>query len=95
MLETLLAVTQDILTDITEVDVQLTVKAVRVSQRRIHQPELDILDIRFLEVGIVQFAHDTTPTILRICQLTVRIKLRRTHVIWSTLIRIEGHIQHS
>ena len=94
MLETLLTVTQDIFADITEVDVQLTVKAVRVSQRRIHQPELYILDIRFLEVRIIQFAHDTTPAILRICQFTVRVELRRTHVIRSTLIRIERHIQH-
>ena len=53
VLEGLLAIAQNILADITEVDIQLAFVSVGVRQRRIHQPELDILDIRLLEIRVV------------------------------------------
>ena len=89
MLKTLFAVTKNIFTDVTKVDVQLTVVTVWISQSRIHQPELDILNVGFLKVCVVQFAHDTAPTVLRISELTIRVKLRSRHVVRTTLSRIE------
>ena len=97
MLECLLAVSQDILAHVTEVDIEFTVVTrlhLRVRQLRIHQPELDILDIRFLEIRIVNTPHDTGPTLGRIGQLTVGSDLVRTDVILSAFVRVVRQVQY-
>ena len=95
MLKTLLSVAQNILADITQVNIQLSVKAIRIGQCRIHQPELDIFDIRLLKIRIVQTSHNTAPTLFWIRQLTVRIDFARTNIILSALFRIVTQVQQT
>ena len=87
MLKRFLSVSQDILADITEVDVQLSVIVLRMIGVRmlgIHEPELDVLDIGFLEVGVVQTSHHTAPAVVGIDQLTVRTDFIRGDIIRTT-----------
>ena len=93
MLKRLLAIAQDILTHITEVDIQLSVIPLRIGERRIHHPEFDILDIGAFEIRIVQATHHTTPTLTRVGQLALIIDLRSAHVILSSLLRIVRQVQ--
>ena len=37
---------------------------VRVGMLGVHDPELDVLDIGFLEIGVVQTPHHTAPTVV-------------------------------
>ena len=95
MLETLLAVAKNILAYIAEVDIQLAVIAVRVRQPRVHQPELNIFDVRPLKVRVVKSAHDSTPALLRVRQFTIVGNLRRTDVIRAALFGIETEVQQA
>ena len=93
MLEALLTVAQNIFADVTEVDVQFAIVAFGVRQRRIHQPELDILDIRFLEVRVVEFAHDTAPTLLRVREFTVGIDFTGVDIVRTALFGVVTEVQ--
>ena len=95
MLERFLTVAQDIFAHVTEVEHQLTVIPFGVGQRRIHQPKLDILDVRFLKVRVVQPPHDTAPALLGIGQLTVRAYLTRADVVLSALRGVIHQVQDS
>ena len=95
VLKRFLAVAQDILRDITEVDVHLALVAVGVGQRGVHQPELDILDVRFLEVGVVQFAHHTAPALLRVGQFAVCAYLARYDIVRTALLGVVTQVQHA
>ena len=96
-LEGFLAVLQHIFADVTQLDVQVAARVVRVAvgQERIHHPELDVFDVGALKIGILQFAHDAAPARLRIGQLTVRTYLVRHDVILTTLRRIVGQVHHA
>ena len=94
VLERFLAVAQDILAHVTQVDIQIAVVPVRVRQRRIHQPELDILDVRLLEIRVVQSPHDTAPTLLRRGQLTAVVQLVGRHVVRTAFLRVISEVQH-
>ena len=65
MLKTFFTITQDILAHITQVNIQITsLKGwIWISQERIHQPKLHIFYVRLFEVCIVQFTHNTAPTL--------------------------------
>ena len=95
VLKRFLAVAQDVLGDIAEVDVHLALVAVGVGQRGVHQPELDILDVRFLEVGVVQFAHHTAPALLRVGQFAVSAYLTRHDVVRTALLGVVTQVQHA
>ena len=86
-------VMQDVLRDISEVDVQV---ATTPSRRctlvgiRIHEPELHVLDVRCLEVRLVDLAHDTRPAPTRIADLPIGCEARRIEVVWAKLLGIEA-----
>ena len=86
-------VVQDVLRDISEVDVQV---ATAPSRRcalvgiRIHEPELHILDVRRLEVRLVDLAHDARPASTRIADLPVGCEARRIEVVRAKLLGIEA-----
>ena len=93
MLERLLAVLQNILAYVTQVDIQVTIVAVGVGQLGIHEPEGDVLDVRFLEIGVVQSSHDTRPALLGVGQLAVRSDLAGADVIRSAFLGVEAQVQ--
>ena len=54
---------------------------------------MDILNIRLLEIGVLDFAHDTAPALLRIEQIAVRVDIGTIKVVGTTLARIEREVQ--
>ena len=96
MLKRFLSIAQDILAYISQVNVQVTTSkcSIRVGQKWVHEPELNILNVGFLKIGIVQFAHDTAPTLVRVGQLTIHSDLFGRNIVWSTLIRIVAQVQY-
>ena len=96
MLKGLFAISQNILADITQVDIQVTTLkgSIIISQEWIHQPELDILDIRFFKVGVIQLTHNTAPTSLWVGQLTIHVYFTSRDIVWTTLIRIVTQVHN-
>ena len=90
MLKGLLAISQNILADITQIDIQVTAlkSCIIIGQEWVHQPELDILDIRFLKVRVIQLTHNTAPTSLWVSQFTIYVYFTSGDIVWATLIRI-------
>ena len=88
---------QHILTDLTEVDVEVTsVIGGRTFlagvDEGIEQPEFDILNVCLLEVVGVEFAHHTTPLRLWLAQCSVGIKVVR-QVIGTSFLGVIGQVQ--
>ena len=86
-------VMQDVLRDISEVDVQV---ATAPSRRctlvgiRIHKPELHVLDVRCLEVRLVDLAHDACPASTRITDLPVGCEACGIEVVRAELFGVEA-----
>ena len=86
-------VVQDVLRDISEVDVQV---ATAPSRRcalvgiRIHEPELHVLDVRCLEVRLVDLAHDARPASTGIADLPVGCEARCIEVVRAELFGVEA-----
>ena len=86
-------VMQDVLRDISEVDVQV---ATAPSRRRtlvgirIHEPELHVLDVRCLEVRLVDLAHDARPAPTGITDLPIGSEARSIEVVRAELLGIEA-----
>ena len=94
----LLAVAQDILAHLTEVDVQVAAIVEGIAlliavDEGVHEPELDVLDIGSLEVIGVQLAHHAAPPLLRIAQRTVEVDIGG-QVVGTALLGIEGQVEH-
>ena len=93
----LLTVMQDVLAHLTKVDVEVTtilmgvVLLVRIEER-IHEPELNVLDIRCLEIGGLEFAHHTAPVLRGVVEPTVLQEVG-VEVIRTALIGIVGNVQ--
>ena len=86
-------VVQDVLRDISEVDVQVATAPCwgrTLVGIGIHEPELHILDVRCLEVRLVDLAHDTRPAPTRIADLPIGCEARRIEVVWAKLLGIEA-----
>ena len=54
---------------------------------------MDVLNIGLFEIGIIDFAHDTTPSLLGIEQVTVLIDVSAVEVVRATLTGIEREVQ--
>ena len=93
----LLAVAQDILAHLAEIDVEVTAVVAGISllrgiDKRVEQPELDILDVcRFKVVGI-QLTHHTAPLSQRILERSVEIDIGG-EVVGAALLRIVSQVQ--
>ena len=96
MLKRLTTIAQDILTHVSQVDIQITTfkRRIWVGQEWVHQPELDILNIRLLKIRVVQLTHDTTPTRFWIGQFTIATNLIRRNIIRTTLLWIVTQVQY-
>ena len=86
-------VMQDVLRDISEVDVQV---ATAPSRRRalvgigIHKPELHVLDVCRLEVRLVDLAHDARPAPTCVTDLPVGCEARGIEVVRAELFGVEA-----
>ena len=86
-------VMQDVLRDISEVDVQV---ATAPSRRctlvgiRIHKPELHVLDVCCLEVRLVDLAHNACPAPTGITDLPVSGEARGIEVVRAELFGVEA-----
>ena len=78
VLEFKLAVVQHVLADVAQVDIQFAPSLVlRILIERVHDPKLDVLDVRRLEVGGHQGALHPGPSCLRVKQGAVLFQPRR------------------
>ena len=94
----LLAITQNILAHLAQVDVQITTIATGIAlvlgiDKGVQQPELDILHISSLEIVGVELTHHTSPAILGVAQPAVHVDIG-SQVVRSTFIRIIGQVEH-
>ena len=94
----LLTVVEHILTHLTQVEIEVTSivggRALLTGiDKRVEQPELNILDVGLLEVGGLEFAHHTTPFRLWLTQRSVGIQVVR-QVVGTTFLGIICQIEH-
>ena len=86
-------VVQDVLRDISEVDVQVATAPCwgrALVGIRIHEPELHVLDVRCLEVRLVDLAHDARPASTGITDLPVGCEARGIEVVRAELLGVEA-----
>ena len=93
ILKELLLIFQDILGDLTQVEIKITTLGGLVVHEGIHQPELDIFIVGGLQICRLDLTHHTTPTFLRIGQRTIRVDIIGIQVIGTTLVRIVSEVQ--
>ena len=84
---------QDVLRDISEVDVQVATApcwGCALVGIRIHKPEFHVLDVRCLEVRLIDLAHDACPAPTSIADLPVGCEARGIEVVWAKLLGVEA-----
>ena len=97
ILEELPAIAQNILGDITQVEINLTALMIWILDEGVHHPEFDVLIVGRFEIRLVELPHDTTPTGFGITEGTILVQtsgktFRTIHivVISTSLRRIIG-----
>ena len=93
-----LAVVEHILAHLAQVDVEVAAILLGVGfvlgvDEGVEHPELDILDVGHLEVGIVEFAHHAAPLGSGVVKGTVGIEVR-VEVVGAALGGIVGEVEH-
>ena len=86
-------VMQDVLRDVSEVDVQVATApcwGCTLVGIRIHKPELHVLDVRCLEVRLIDLAHDACPAPTGIADLPIGSEARCVEVVWAKLLGVEA-----
>ena len=94
-----LAITQDILAHLAQVDVEIATVIGSISlfariDERIEHPELDVFDVCLLEIVGIQFTHHSAPVALRILQSSVCLQICYIEVVWSRLTWIVSQIEY-
>ena len=95
-LEVFLAILEDVLAHLTEVDVQHASQVAALVARidvGVHHPELDVLDVLCLEVRVVQLAHHAAPPLLRVQQVSLLVHLCG-EVVGAALVGVVGQVEH-
>ena len=87
VLEELPSVFEYILRDVSEVEVQLSTLCRRIVYEGIHEPKLQVLNVRCLEVRLIDLTHDACPALLGHIE-TSRGRERGIEVIWATLLGV-------
>ena len=96
----LLAVLEDVLAYLAEVEIQVAAQFLLrgpvafLVEERVHQPEFDVLDVLCLEVGIVHLAHHAAPALFGGEQVALCIHLGG-EVVGTALLWIERHVQYA
>ena len=95
VLVALLAVLEDVLADLSEVEVQ--VAAVGVVglgvEERVEHPELEVFYVGVVEVGVVHLAHDSAPALLGAEEQAVGGDVLGVEVVRAALGRVEGEVE--
>ena len=92
---------QNILADVSQVDIQLTSRTIIVVDEWIHHPKLKVFDIGNFEIVIVNTSHHTPPTCFRSNQATIcsypsterRATVFKLIIVRPSLLRIICQIQ--
>ena len=89
ILKKLLLILQHLLRYLAQVEEELATRWCRLGiDKRVHHPELDILDIGRLKVALVYLAHHTAPVLSWVHQLTIAADLIAIEIVRTTLIGI-------
>ena len=86
-------VVQDVLRDISEVDVQVATApcwGCALVGIRIHKPEFHVLDVRCLEVRLIDLAHNACPASTGVADLPIGCEARGIEVVWAELFGVEA-----
>ena len=94
----LLSIVEHILTHLTQIDVEVASILAGGAfltgiDKRIHQPELDVLDIGCLEVAGLQLAHHTSPLVGGMVKASLCIEVG-IEVVRSSFVWIISQVQH-
>ena len=86
----LLAVSQNILAHLAQVDVEIAtiIGGIGLLTRVyewVEHPKLDVFDVGLLEVVGIQLTHHTAPHVLWIAERTISLKVGNIKVVWSWL----------
>lgn len=95
-----LAISQDVLAHLAQVDVEIATIIGSISllsgiDERIEHPELDILHVGLLEIIGVQLTHHSAPVALRILQGSIWLEVSHIEVVRSWLARIVSQVEHA
>ena len=93
----LLAVSEDVLAHLAQVDVEVAAIAIGIGlltaiDEWVEEPELDVLHVGLLEVVGVESAHHATPVLQRVRQGSVLLQVVDIEVVRTTLVRIVGDV---
>ena len=93
----LLAVAQNILAHLAEVDIEVAAVVgchalLACVDEWVEHPELDVLDVSCLEVVGVELSHHAAPTLLRIVESAVGVEVG-VEVVRTALVRIVSEVQ--
>ena len=86
---------QNVFRYFAEVQIQVAAVVVRILgvQEGTHKPELHVLDVRLLEVGVVHLAHNAAPATFRLQQVAFVIDIFGVEVIGAALVGIVRQVQ--
>ena len=94
----LLTVVEHILTHFAQVEIEVTGivggrSLLTGIDKRVEQPELNILDVGLFEVSSLELAHHTTPFRLWLAQRSIGIQVA-CQVVRTAFLRIVGQVKH-
>ena len=88
ILEELPSIFEYILRDVSEVEVQLPTLCRRIVYEGIHEPKLQVLNVRCLEVRLIDLAHDACPALLGHIETSRGREGRGIEVVWAALLGV-------
>ena len=88
ILEELPSIFEYILRDISEVEVQLPTLCRRIVYEGIHEPKLQVLNVRCLEVRLIDLTHHACPALLWHIETSRGCEGRGIEIVWATLLGV-------
>ena len=84
-----------VLADLTQVEIQVAAIGVGIVgvKERIHQPELDVLHVVGVKVGVVHLAHYAAPALLGVEKVALVVDVLCVKVIGAALAGIEREVE--
>ena len=89
------SVLEDILTNLAQVDVEITAVLIGIFivKEGVKQPELDVFNVVSDKIGVVDLAHNTTPSLFGVKQESVSVDVLGVKVIRTALLGIERQVK--
>ena len=95
VLEEFFAIFQYILRDGTQVEVEVAPPrgTQRVVRERVHQPELDVLDVGLLEIADIHASGDASPPFFRVEEFSFAVDVG-VEVVRASFVGVVGEVEH-